>query len=88
MMKRLLLPVLALGLGFGLLTTLPSPAAESAAAPEKIAKLINQLGSNEFEDREAAQKRHRQVVDLVWCCEDWSLWRLRRGTRATGIRSR
>src|SRR5271169_2946047 len=31
---------------------------------------------------------HRQVVDLVWCCEDWSLWRLRRGTRATGIRSR
>jgi cation diffusion facilitator CzcD-associated flavoprotein CzcO len=27
---------------------------------------------------------------LILCggCEDWSLWRLRRGTRATGIRSR
>jgi hypothetical protein len=57
MMKRLLLPVLVLGLGVGLLTALSSPAAESAAATEKISKLIEQMGSNEFDDREDAQKQ-------------------------------
>ncbi len=31
---------------------------------------------------------HRQVVGQVWCCQDWSLWRLRQDTRAIGIRSR
>jgi enoyl-CoA hydratase len=31
---------------------------------------------------------HRQVVGQVWCCQDWSLWRLRPRTRAIGIRSR
>jgi hypothetical protein len=25
-----------------------------------------------------------KLFALVWCCQDWSLWRLRRGTRATG----
>jgi hypothetical protein len=29
-----------------------------------------------------------KLFALVWCCQDWSLWRLRRGTRATGSRSR
>jgi hypothetical protein len=29
-----------------------------------------------------------KLLTLCGCCEDWSLWRLRRGTRATGIRSR
>src|SRR5438132_13652747 len=57
MMKRLLLPALIVGLGFGLLTTLPSPAAESAASAEKISKLIEKMGSSEFEDREEAQKQ-------------------------------
>ena len=33
-------------------------------------------------------ERHRQVVGQVWCCQDWSLWRLRQDTRAIGIRSR
>ena len=31
---------------------------------------------------------HRQVVGQVWCCQDWSLWRLRQDTRAIGIRSK
>jgi hypothetical protein len=57
MMKRLLLPILVVGLGVGLLTALPSPAAESAATAEKISKLIEQMGSNEFDDRENAQKQ-------------------------------
>jgi hypothetical protein len=57
MMKRLLLPVLALGLGFGLLATLPGTAAETAASPEKISKLIEKMGSSDFEDREEAQKQ-------------------------------
>src|SRR6478752_10132218 len=29
-----------------------------------------------------------KLLTLFGGCEDWSLWRLRRGTRATGIRSR
>ena len=29
-----------------------------------------------------------KLLTLCGGCEDWSLWRLRRGTRATGIRSR
>jgi hypothetical protein len=57
MMKRLLLPVLVLGLGFGLLATLPGTAAETAASPEKISKLIEKMGSSDFEDREEAQKQ-------------------------------
>jgi hypothetical protein len=56
MMKRLLSPVLALGLGFGLLAALPGTAAETAS-PEKISKLIEKMGSSEFEDREDAQKQ-------------------------------
>ena len=28
------------------------------------------------------------LLTLFGGCQDWSLWRLRRGTRATGIRSR
>src|SRR5438445_185404 len=57
MRKRLLLPALVLGLGFGLLTALPGPAAESVASAEKINKLIEKMGSSEFEDREEAQKQ-------------------------------
>jgi hypothetical protein len=57
MTKRLLLPVLALGLGFGLLAVLPGTAAEPAASPEKISKLIDKMGSSDFEDREEAQKQ-------------------------------
>ena len=34
------------------------------------------------------QQWHRQLLTLCGGCEGWSLWRLRRGTRATGIRSR
>ena len=58
---------------------------------------LRRLVSKAFTPRATARLRttivevisgHRQVVDRVWCCEDWSLWRLRRGTRATGIRSR
>ena len=45
------------GTGIGLLTTVPSPAAESTTATEKINKLIKQMGSNEFDDREEAQKQ-------------------------------
>jgi hypothetical protein len=56
-MKRLLLPVLMMGLGFGLLATLPGTAAETAASPEKVSKLIEKMGSSDFEDREEAQKQ-------------------------------
>jgi hypothetical protein len=41
-----------------------------------------------WRDRTGQVQGHRQVVDLVWCCQGWSLWRVRRGTRVTGIRSR
>jgi hypothetical protein len=59
MMKRLLLPILALGLGVVLLTTVPSPAAPASA--EQIEKLIKEMGSTEFEDREKAQGKLDEI---------------------------
>jgi hypothetical protein len=51
-----LLPLLALGLGLGALAAIPARSADSAEKPDadKIAKLIKQLGSDDFDDREKA----------------------------------
>jgi hypothetical protein len=53
--RYLLLLLLLLGVGFGLLATLPTTAAEKADA-EKIAQLIEQLGSKSFTQREKAMQ--------------------------------
>ncbi len=56
MMRRLLMPALLLALGFGVLATVPTRAAEPTADAAKIAKLIEQLGSSTFDEREQANK--------------------------------
>jgi hypothetical protein len=50
----------------------------------------NQIGcgQDDFEPGRVGLKGIVKLFALVWRCQDWSLWRLRRGTRATGIRSR
>jgi hypothetical protein len=55
MRTRFLLLALFLGLGFGSLVAVPTPAAEKADA-KKIDKLIEQLGSSDFKEREQATK--------------------------------
>jgi hypothetical protein len=55
MRSRYLLPALLLGVGLTLMASLPSPAGESADK-EKIAKLIDQLGSGAFAERQKATK--------------------------------
>ena len=56
MRTRAVLPLLALGLGLGVLAATPAPAADSAEKPnaDQITKLIKQLGSDDFDDREKA----------------------------------
>src|SRR5262249_43407076 len=51
-----LVVALAAGLGVGLIAAVPTPAAEGTAA-EQIAKLIEQLGSANFGERELASKK-------------------------------
>ena len=50
------LPLLALGFGLAALAAAPAPTADKADKPEaaRIAKLIAQLGSDDFDDREKA----------------------------------
>ena len=55
MSLRLLLPALGVGLALTCLVGAPSPAAEKAD-PERIAKLVEQLGSNNFSEREEATR--------------------------------
>ncbi|HEY7158134.1 MAG TPA: HEAT repeat domain-containing protein [Gemmataceae bacterium] len=55
MRNRYLLPALLLGVGLTLMASLPSPAGESVDK-EKIAKLIDQLGSGAFAERQKATK--------------------------------
>jgi hypothetical protein len=55
MRSRYLLPALLLGVGLTLVASLPSPADENADK-EKIAKLIDQLGSSIFAERQKATK--------------------------------
>src|SRR5262245_49776724 len=49
-----------LALGFGLLTILPSPAAHELDA-ERLAKLIAQLGSPSFEERDQATRELEEI---------------------------
>jgi hypothetical protein len=56
MIRRHLIAGLVLGLSFGVLVILPSRAAEPEADAAKIAKLIEQLGSGNFDQREKATK--------------------------------
>ena len=55
MRSRYLLPALLAGLGLALLVSLSSPAGEDVSA-EKINKLIDQMGSGTFAEREKATK--------------------------------
>ena len=56
MRTRSWLPQLALGFGLAVLAAAPAPAADKAEKPDaaRIAKLIAQLGSDDFDDREKA----------------------------------
>src|SRR5947209_7742248 len=56
MRTHTLLPLLALGLGLGVLAATPARSADSAEKPDadKITKLVKQLGSDDFDDREKA----------------------------------
>ncbi len=56
MVRRHLIAGLVLGLSFGILAALPIGAAEPEADAAKIAKLIEQLGSGNFDQREKATK--------------------------------
>jgi hypothetical protein len=56
MVRRHLLAILLVGLGFGVLAALPTSAAAPAPEIDKIAKLIEQLGSSKFDEREQASK--------------------------------
>src|SRR5260370_1158000 len=58
--RCLLMTLLMIALGLGALATLPSTAAEKADA-ERIAKLIEQLGSKNFTEREKAMKALDEV---------------------------
>jgi hypothetical protein len=58
MRTRIWLPALAFALGLGVLvaTSVAEEAPKKKADPEQIAKLIKQLGSDDFEEREKATK--------------------------------
>src|SRR5262249_22142197 len=60
MRVRTLLPALLLSLGLLGLVAVPSPAADKADA-KKIAKLIEKLGSGDYEDRDAATKELEKI---------------------------
>ncbi len=56
MRTRSLLPLLALGFGLAASAAAPAPAADKAEKPDaaRIGKLVTQLGSDDFDDREKA----------------------------------
>jgi len=54
--------LLAFGLGLGLVASIPSQAADKAGA-DKIAKLVEQLGSTQFSEREKATKELEALGD-------------------------
>lgn len=55
--KRCCLLLAAIVLGLGALAALPSPAADNKVEVERIATLVKQLGSNQFEEREKATQQ-------------------------------
>src|SRR5262245_43839654 len=61
MVRRCLLVAIALGAGLGLAVALPSPAAEYKTDAGRIAKLIDQLGSPKFTEREDAMKELEKI---------------------------
>ena len=68
MRTRALLPLLALGLGLGVLAATAAPPVEKPDKPDadKIAKLIVQLGSDDFDEREKASADLEAVGDPAY----------------------
>ncbi len=68
MRTRALLPLLALGLGLGALAATAAPAVEKGEKPDadRIAKLIAQLGSDDFDEREKASADLEAVGDPAY----------------------
>jgi hypothetical protein len=66
---------------------IPSP-----AILEKIGTAFRRAVASFAEDNHIPVVRFNKgivkLLTLVWCCQDWSLWRSRQGTRVTGIQSR
>ena len=59
---------------------------DKSVTPDELAQAMSKVLVKDFTD--VRPPGHRQVVGLVWCRQDWSLWQLRQRTRVTGIRSR